>query len=124
MGLTELLISHFAMTKNFSLLILSLLLSGLACSSSIPNQFVGTSTTWADYPTKPDPMPAMVEWYVAPDSSYAELKVKSKSRGEIIDIPNAVPVKFFLRRGEWHSDKFKNSTFWDALVRQKDDSLW
>jgi len=66
-------------------------------------------------------MPAEVDWYVPKDSSYAELTVRSKSRGEVIDIPNGVPVKFKLRRGEWRWDSPKR---WGADVRQIGDSLW
>jgi hypothetical protein len=109
------------MIKKFLFLVLSLLLSVVGCTSFDPYYFIGTSTTWADYPTRPDPMPAEAKWYVASDSLYAELTVKSKSRGTIIDIPNREPLKFFLRRGEWRSKKLNG---WEASVRQIDDSLW
>src|SRR5437899_2830605 len=109
------------MIKKFLLLILPLLLSDVGCNSFDPHYFVGTSTTWADYPTTPDPMPAEVKWYVASDSLSAELTVKSKSRGSTIDIPNRKTLEFFWHRGHWQSKQLNG---WSANVRQINDSLW
>ncbi len=102
------------------LLIAFLLLNAVGCSSIEPIHFKGISTTSADYPTKPDPLPAEADWAVQEDSSYAEVIIGSEPRTHF-DLPKGEPVRFFRDRGQWKSKEIDG---WTVSAIQRGDSLF